>query len=66
MKPKLKSQFLSELFPNVSEKTARRWLNREITNNLELASALTQAGYKTTTKVLTIRMQQIIIANISI
>lgn len=64
MKPKLKSQFLSELFPNISEKTARRWLNREINTNRQLADELSDVGYFRTTKLLTIKMQQIILNHI--
>ena len=64
MKPKLKSQFLSELFPNISEKTARRWLNREIDTNSQLADELSDVGYHRTTKLLTIKMQQIILNHI--
>lgn len=64
MRPKLKSQFLSELYPNVCEKTARRWLNSEISKNPQLSAELDEAGYLKNTKLLTIRMQQIILAHI--
>lgn len=58
--PKLKSEFVAELFPEVSEKTARRYLCTEINTNPVLKAQLSAIGYKPSTKVLTIRMQQII------
>ena len=60
IKPKLKSEFVAELFPEVTEKTARRYLCTEINTNPQLKAQLEAIGYKTSTKVLTIRMQQII------
>ena len=59
-KPKLKSEFVAELFPDVTEKTARRYLCTEIRTNPQLAAQLTAIGYTNTTKVLSVRMQQII------
>ena len=59
-KPKLKSEFVAELFPDVTEKTARRYLCTEIRTNPQLATQLTAIGYTNTTKVLSVRMQQII------
>lgn len=59
-KPKLKSEFVAELFPEVTEKTARRYLCTEINTNPQLKAQLSTLGYKPSTKVLTIRMQQII------
>lgn len=59
-KPKLKSEFVAELFPEVTEKTARRYLCTEIRTNPQLKAQLEAIGYKPSTKVLTIRMQQII------
>ena len=63
--PKLKSQFLAELFPGVSEKTSRRWLGYEIENNHELKAALYAVGYRPRTKLLSVKMQQIILDKIA-
>lgn len=59
--PKLKSQFLSEIFPHTSEKTSRRWLGYEIEHNPALKQALSEVGYSRNTKLLSVRMQQILI-----
>lgn len=58
--PKLKSEFAAQLFPNVSEKTARRYLYAEINSNTQLKAQLSAIGFKPSTKILTVRMQQII------
>lgn len=60
-KPKLKSEFLKELFPQTSEKTSRRWLGYEIEHNSELKAALTAVGYSRNTKLLTFKMQEILL-----
>lgn len=59
--PKLKSQFLHELFPTASEKTARRWLGYEIEHNPELKQQLYSIGYTPHCKLLSVKMQQLII-----